>query len=43
MNTDGIKVRERYLDVRRGTEDKCDCTGYVFCFQTLKGREKRYY
>lgn len=29
--------------MRRGTEDKCHSTGYVFCFQTLKSGERRYY
>ena len=29
--------------MRRGTEDKCDRTGYVFRFQTLESGEKKYY
>ena len=47
FNKDAFYSRARdrgiYLDMRRGTEDKCDCTGYVFCFQTLEGGEKRCY
>lgn len=31
-----------YLDVRGGTEDKCDCTGDVVCFQTLKRKTTGY-